>query len=102
MYCPNCGLEVNKKYNFCPRCRFNLENILSSTNLADSEPVAKTYTVKLIRQMHPVAYEKWSVKEDLELTETFHQGLTINQLAEKHQRKEGAIRSRLQKLNLIS
>jgi hypothetical protein len=60
----------------------------------------KAYNIAEIRQRYPRAYEKWAVAEDNELTEKYQEGLSISQLAEHFQRKEGAIRSRLRKLGL--
>ena len=100
MYCPECGIEINGEYKFCPKCGFNLEKILLL--LDSSRPkTTKAYNVKAIRQTYSMAYEKWTKDEEAELTSAFRQGLTIAQLAEKHRRKIGAIRSRLIKLGLI-
>jgi len=41
-----------------------------------------------IRQTNKKAYEKWTEAEDKDLTSEFLQGLTVSQLAEKHQRKK--------------
>ena len=61
----------------------------------------KAYDVTAIRQEHERAYEKWTEKEDEELSEDYHQGLTGAQMAEKHHRQIGAIHSRLTKLGLF-
>jgi DNA-binding NarL/FixJ family response regulator len=55
-----------------------------------------------IRKTHPRAYEPWLPEEDRRLTYLFKAGTSINELAARFQRQPGAIRSRLQKLNLIS
>jgi len=62
---------------------------------------AKTYTVGEIRLDHPRAYERWTLEEDNSLTDRYKSGATVSQLANMHQRKPGAIRSRLKKLNLL-
>ena len=59
------------------------------------------YSVTEIRKEHPNAYAKWTPIEDHHLAEAFKSGVTISTLAKSHNRKEGAIRSRLQKLGLI-
>ena len=69
-------------------------------NFFDPEET-KAYNVDEIRQKHPRAYEKWTEAEDLELTENYRKGLSVSQLAEKHQRKSGAVTSRLEKLGLV-
>jgi len=48
------------------------------------------------------AYEKWTTEEDKALTERYKGGLSISQLAKEHQRKLGAIHSRLRKLGLVT
>jgi hypothetical protein len=99
MYCPECGREIKEQSNFCPECGFHLENILPYVS-DKGQSKSKTYDVMTIRQTYKNAYEKWTEAEDKELTSEFLQGLTVSQLAEKHQRKKGAISSRLVKLHL--
>ena len=43
----------------------------------------------------------WSVEEDERLTSAFKSGMAISEIAKNHGRTNGAIRSRLKKLNLI-
>jgi hypothetical protein len=69
----------------------------SSSNMTKK----KTYSVNEIRKDYPKAYEKWTAAEDSELSRSCREGLSIHRLAERHQRNEGAIRSRLRKLGLI-
>lgn len=47
------------------------------------------------------AYMKWTDSDDRELREKFQQGMSIPDLSKHFRRKPGAIRSRLQKLNII-
>ncbi len=61
----------------------------------------KAYNVNEIRKEHPSAYAKWTSDEDQQLAEKFKAGASISVLARSHNRKEGAIRSRLQKLGLM-
>lgn len=44
------------------------------------------------------AYAKWTPKEDAELLELLHKGMSIKELVKKFERNEGAIRSRIKKL----
>lgn len=44
------------------------------------------------------AGQAWVEREDKQLCEGFDRGLNIRELAEQHQRTEGAIQSRLEKL----
>jgi hypothetical protein len=62
----------------------------------------KSYDVEGIRHEHPRAYEKWSVEEDGQLSEFYRRGQSVREIAKTLQRQEGAIRSRLVKLNLIA
>jgi hypothetical protein len=45
--------------------------------------------------------QAWSVAEEWRLTEAFHAGATIEELAIAHQRSSGAVRKRLERLGLI-
>ncbi len=65
---------------------------------------APTSTPKItqIRQAYARAYAPWEKQEDFQLGQRFQQGYTIEQLAEQFQRQPTAIRSRLQKLKLLS
>lgn len=60
----------------------------------------KAYSVAEIRKKHLRAYRKWTDAEDLELLKNYREGLSISELAERHQRQESAISSRLWKLGL--
>ena len=44
------------------------------------------------------AGQPWRQIEDEQLTASFDEGMTIRQLAERHERTEGAIQSRLERL----
>ena len=59
------------------------------------------YTVEDIRQDHPRAYEKWNTVEDGRLRQLFQSGKSVKEIAVAMRRQPGAIRSRLEKLNLI-
>lgn len=54
------------------------------------------------RVASPRAYQRWSEDEDTLLEAGFLQGLTIQELAARLGRQPGAVRSRLQKLGLMS
>jgi len=106
MYCPECGKEVIDRFKFCPHCGCSLESaqllIQKTPHSCETALREKAYNVQTVRQTYKKAYEKWTPDEDKELATNYNQGLTISQLAEKHQRKEGAIRSRLTKLGLMT
>ncbi len=66
----------------------------------DLKDSVKTYSVADMRKTHKKAYGKWTEKDDLSLKAEFKAGKTIKELAVFFERKVGAIRSRLKKINL--
>lgn len=48
------------------------------------------------------AGQPWSAEEVVEIAKCFDQGMTITEMANRHKRTEGAIRSRLEKLGKIT
>lgn len=79
------------------------ENVPSPTQSlsGSNRKRAKPYAFEKTRQKYPRAYEKWTSEEDAELVKRYREGLSVLQLAELHQRKGGAIHSRLVKLGLV-
>jgi len=61
----------------------------------------ETYSVDSIRTSHPKAYSKWTNDEDDLLARLHSEGKSITEIAERLQRQQGAIRSRLQKIGLL-
>ena len=59
-----------------------------------------TYSVYACQQEYPNAYAPWSEEDDWELTRMWCQGASVKDLANHFQRKPGAIRSRIKKLEL--
>lgn len=59
-----------------------------------------TYSVYACQQEYPNAYAPWSREDDWALTHMWCDGATIEELAVRFQRKPGAIRSRIKKLDL--
>ncbi len=55
-----------------------------------------------IRKSYPAAYAKWNTEEDEALRRGFAENKPMETLAKIHQRKPGAIRSRLIKLGLVT
>ncbi len=53
-----------------------------------------------IREQHPQAYRPWSAEDDEKLEALFCEGKTVKELVNIFQRKEGAITSRIKKLEL--
>ena len=60
----------------------------------------KTYSVKGIRQTYQHAYMPWTHENDNQLKFLFSEGKTIKELAQLFGRNEGAINSRIKKLEL--
>jgi len=54
-----------------------------------------------LRETHPRAYQPWSPREENQLAEMFKRGVTINDMVAQLGRQPGAIRSRLEKLELV-
>ncbi|MEV7243100.1 hypothetical protein AB0N92_17890 [Streptomyces sp. NPDC093248] len=65
---------------------------------AEAKP-PKAYTMEEKRQLHPNAYKPWTPEDDQRLTERCAQGASLAELAEEFARNEGAIASRLCKIN---
>lgn len=59
-----------------------------------------TYSVEVCRIDHPNAYMPWTQEDDDKLEQLFCEGKTTKELSEIFQRKQGAIRSRVKKLEL--
>jgi hypothetical protein len=55
-----------------------------------------------IKHEYPRAYERWTQDEDRRLAAMFARGVQIDELAAQLQRQPSAIRSRLEKLGLVS
>ncbi|SEO27228.1 ATP-dependent DNA helicase RecQ [Flavobacterium sp. CF108] len=60
----------------------------------------KSYSVDEIRLVHTEAYKKWDAAEDLKLTNLFNEGKKVGEIADLLGRNNGAITSRLKKLEL--
>lgn len=74
-----------------------LKRYLRAYKQLSGEP---TYSVYACRQEYPNAYLPWTEAEDLELTRLWCEGATEEELSAHFQRKPGAIRSRIEKLDL--
>ena len=55
--------------------------------------------MQLQKEIHPNAYAKWTEDEDKKLLELYNMGKSVSELSEFFRRNEGAIRSRIKKLN---
>ena len=66
---------------------------------ADSPKHQKAYTMEAKRPKHPNAYRPWAKEDDTKLLQLSASGKSISELCERFGRNEGAITSRLNKLN---
>ncbi len=69
-----------------------------------TEPIdekEETQLKKLRDENFPMAWEKWTEEEELKLIEEFKQGVSMADIAKRHNRKIGGISARLMKLGLI-
>ena len=60
----------------------------------------KAYSVEKVRQLHKQAYAPWTAEDDSKLELLFCEGKKPKELAQIFGRKEGAITSRIKKLEL--
>jgi len=60
----------------------------------------KAYSVDEIRLVHREAYKKWNTEEDIKLAKLFNEGKSVKEIADLLGRNDGAITSRLKKLDL--
>ncbi|MFJ2093801.1 hypothetical protein ACIOEW_31680 [Streptomyces sp. NPDC087901] len=65
-----------------------------------AEPL-KAYTVLEKRQAHRNAYQRWTPDEEEDLLNRCAQGVSLSALAEMFGRGEGAIASRLMKVDAV-
>lgn len=57
---------------------------------------------KDIQDRHRHAYHAWTAEEEAQLTQEFHNGLTVAEMADGHERRPGGIMARLVRLRLIA
>jgi len=69
--------------------------------VANTSGVGSKEWLAKIKLAHPRAYEPWPPDEDMQLRKEFSDGMAQEEIAKIHQRRKGAISSRLKKLELI-
>ena len=62
---------------------------------------SKAYSLEEIRAEHPNAYRKWDDYQDWRLSRLVQDGKSVDEMALALQRQPSAVRSRMEKLNLI-
>jgi DNA helicase IV len=95
-FCTQCGKRMQMTDNFCISCG------TLQTWKGESAARPKSYSVEAVRERFHQAYAKWDTAEDQALKSEFGENLDINSIAKRHERKPGAIRSRLKKLGLLN
>ncbi len=73
---------------------------LADTTKSSAEKV-KAYSVEEMRKTHANAYQKWTSEEEAKLQECFASGKTIAEISKILGRREGGVKSRLQKFGAI-
>jgi len=96
---PHIKLLKNESKKYCKE-----SNDSSGRNSKISErnnnSIEKAYSVDSIRRNHKAAYRPWTEKLDDELTVMYCEGKNIKEMSDHFGRTEGAIRSRIEKLDL--
>ncbi|MBQ8196885.1 MAG: DUF1351 domain-containing protein [Clostridia bacterium] len=77
------------------------ENALRGVSAPSIEKKSELKTKQQRDEKFPMAWEKWTEEEESRLVKEFNQGLSVDEIASMHNRKEGGIRARLKKLGLI-
>ena len=67
-----------------------------------NQRIQKSHPPLIVKQKKSFnqAYEPWTTESDIRLSDLYHQGKTVNELSEIFKRSKGAIRSRLNKLQI--
>jgi len=76
-----------------------LPEVKSNLSVNETKP-EKAYSVAEFRSRNKDAYKPWTDEFDSQLTDLFLEGATVKNLSERFGRTNGAIRSRITKLNL--
>jgi len=76
-------------------------NLPKPDNRPQASKLNKVYDVEEIRQKYGKAYLPWTEEDDCLLIDLFKQGKAKNELAKLFERNNGAISSRLKKLELL-
>lgn len=114
--CTNCGSYLDESYNFCPNCgtsqsanenevpeKEDIENqkagsLIEFNNIEKSKLALHIEKSRLI---YKNAYMPWTKEDDLKLKEMFLTGTSLDELCVFFGRNFGAIKSRIEKLNLL-
>lgn len=75
-------------------------SLVKFKELQQPQTESKKYSVETIREVHQQAYQPWTKEDDEKLELLFCEGKKVKELAHIFARKEGAITSRIKKLEL--
>jgi ATP-dependent exoDNAse (exonuclease V) beta subunit len=90
--CDSCFSQLETLHKFCPYCGQKV--------VEEKEEKEKSYSVDEIRKTHAQAYQPWTHEDDDKLELYYCEGKIVKELAEIFGRNEGAINSRIKKLEL--
>lgn len=96
------GLDPETSQRLPDESVFNRPDVVRALHIAVSALERFDRRKQRDNQLPENAGRSWNDEEDSELCQGFDSGLTVAQLAEKHKRTDGAIRSRLQKLGRLT
>lgn len=96
MFCVHCGAEVDSDWRYCRSC--GAEQPIESSATSDRGGNVEQQAVK---RKSPRAWEPWDESQDAELARLFDGQLSVSVIAQRMQRTEGAIRSRLRRHGLL-
>ena len=115
--CEKCFSQLEKLWVVCPYCGQQIiSNIKIETKISINESVIKEFeennlitninqkipfSIDEFRKTYKEAYQPWTSELDQDLSKMFNDGIKIKELANYFCRTDGAIRSRLVKLELI-
>jgi len=74
--------------------------LIEEADILYEREIEKAYDIEKIRKTHKKAYEPWTSEADEKLELLFCEGKKIKEMSEIFGRNEGAIRSRIKKLEL--
>jgi hypothetical protein len=94
------GKDVERFVAALKRAQTKLNEIRNPKEETKQDKEKKAYSIDTIRQTYPSAYKPWTKDDDEKLELLFCEGKTLNELVTIFGRNEGAISSRINKLEL--
>jgi F-box protein, helicase, 18 len=95
------GFPASEQIHITEKAEYDEPELIEITEQFNSTVnMEKAYSVEEVRKQHKDAYRAWTTELDMELTNKFQEGKKVKELATYFGRTEGAIRSRIKKLQL--